>query len=59
VAYCTAIGAPSLAWRQPAIDRTIAGLRDNLDVGTYDAVCSAGSALSIDRAVAEILDTQL
>jgi tetratricopeptide (TPR) repeat protein len=58
VAYRTAIGAPALEWRQPAHDRTIARLRESLGPDGYEAAWSAGAALSIDRAVAEVLSAE-
>jgi predicted ATPase/DNA-binding XRE family transcriptional regulator len=55
VAYRAAIGAPAYEWRQPTNDRTIAQLQDALGPETYESTWLAGSRLSIDEAVREVL----
>jgi predicted ATPase len=57
VAYRSEIEAPAHEWRQPALDRTMARLLESLGPDAYEAAWSAGSTLSIDRAVEEILST--
>jgi len=58
LAYRSAIGAPAHDWRQPAHERTAAELRDSLGSDAYESAWSAGSTLSIDQAVGEVLGTR-
>ncbi len=55
VAYRDAIGAPTLEWREPGIDRVVANLRERLGPKVHEIAWSAGQTLSIDEAVADVL----
>ena len=55
-ALCETMGVdvPSLAWRA-LNERDLAGAREQLDAGTFDAAWAEGRAMTLEEVVAEAL----